>query len=255
MSKHTGSDIGEFLHLHGILPPQLEEDADVVESFLPAAFVEEIDAIETVIDDRPTKKSKTSSRSHKVTKTAGTASRDYTMRRRSPKFKKRSYRSRSAPVESHVNDVNLVNATHATNTLFTKHLTVIAQGDDINTRTGNKIAVKGVAVSMEFETLARPAEVFLIRPSNTNVAPAATDFDFVDGPGKMLKSDKGWVIRKYTIDPVFRKTLDVFIPVKVNCTYQTGSNNPLSNQLHLCIYNDSGATIKYTGIARLIFHG
>ncbi len=251
-TKHTGSDIGEFLHLHGLLPPQLEEDADVVESFLPAAFVEEIDAIETVID-RPTKKQKTSKTTSKPTKTAGNVA---PMRRRSPKFSKRAPRASGLPPsEAHVADTNLANAEQAINSVSTFQLTTIPQDDTINGRTGNKIAVKGVALSMEFETIARPVEVFLIRPTNTNVAPVADDFSFANGPGKMLKSDKGWVIRKYTIDPVFRKSLDVWIPVKVNCVYQTGSNSPLSNQLFVCVSNDTAAAIKYSGIGRLIFHG
>lgn len=258
---HEGIDLGETLHHHGILPVQLEKDANVVESFMPAAFVEEIDAIEDAWDDAtvPTKKQKVSqNKKGKPTKAKGEYS--GTMRRRQPtKYTKLAKKVNTikccVDTETHMVDTDCVNASHATNTLYTLSLLTLAQGDTIITRTGNKIAVRGVAFSLNFATITGPVEVFLVRPSNTNTAPVASDFTPTTGPGKMIVAGKGWVIRKYTVDPTLKKSLDIFVPVRLNTIYQTGSNNPASNNLYLCISNDTGATIQYTGIARCFFKG
>lgn len=257
--SHKGTDLGEFLHLHGLLPVTLEQDANVIESFLPAAFVEEIDAIETQVDKLPAKKKQKVSQFQKG-KTTKADNTTYIMRRRQPtKYSsslKRKVNKLSCCVdtETHMHTRDVAASAVATNTLTTWDITAVSQGDSITERTGNKISIRGVAISMGFSAITGPLEVFLIRPSNTNAAPLATDFDFSTGPGKMLKAGKGWVIRKYTIDPVLKKSLDVFIPLRMN-SYFDGAAGPISNKLYLAVYNDSGVAQTWTGSTRIFFTG
>ncbi|AXQ65286.1 MAG: hypothetical protein [Circular genetic element sp.] len=260
--SHKGADIGEFLHHHGLLPVQLEPDADVVESFLPAAFVEEIDAVEDKYDDwaKPPKKKQKLHQFQKP-KTTSSSQSQTTMRRRPVKKYTKTLRRKvnklacCVDTETHMHDRNLAKSAQPTNTLTTFDITGVPQGDAITNRTGNKINIRGVAVSMDFNGITGPLEVFLIRPSNTNSGPSATDFSYTGGPGKMLQPGKGWTIRKYTIDPVYKKSLDVFIPVRLSTYYDGTASGAVSNKLYMCIYNDSGTDQTYTGISRIFFSG
>ena len=255
--SHKGTDLGEFLHHHGILPPQLEEDANVFESFLPTAFVEEIDEVEDFVDDLvASKKRKRGTGEPVPTKLeSGT----YTMRRRPPaKYsslaKKVNRVACCVDTETHMHDTDIATSL-TTGTLTTYAINNPPQGDNITNRTGNMINGMGIALSINGSSITGPVEIFVIRPTNSNTAPVATDFSYSTGPGKLLNPGRGWTIRKITLDPVYRKHVDIFIPLRLKSMFLSPTGSSQANGVFLCISNDSGSTQSITGIARYLFKG
>lgn len=257
----VNADIGEFLNTYGLLPPQLEKDADVVESFMPAAFIEEIDEAEKAGEkyfNTTTKKQKVS----QFGKPLSTESSQpvLTMRRRQPtKFtqlaKKVNKLQCCTDTETHMvtKDITVTGQTNATIAAFL--LNEISQGDGIENRTGLKIQNHAVQLSINFQSITGPMEVFIVRPSDATATPSFSQYQFNSGPGKMLEAGDGWVIKKWTIDPVFRKHLDAKVRFKLNSTFHTSNNNPVTNRVYLIIINHTGAPQSFTGAARLYFTG
>lgn len=265
---------GDRLYQEGFIPPQLEQDANLIEDIFPKQIADDIDAIQDDIDLWQ------SNHSH--------YKRQKTQKRPSPnvimpyaKRPPRQYKStksintlskRVSKLEccnnTEVNHYDIAQGTNVLNAGISTFslLNGLTIGNTNVTRTGTKIKV--VRIKLELSSLdgdggarALGGWWFLIRPRNENQAPENTHFQR-SGRTVMYNPTEGWEVWKKSTDELigYNGLIRLSMPMRsMNVHYEATTNQALKNNLFLVYCNCSdqpeggGHDISFS--SRVLFRG
>lgn len=256
---------GDRLFSEGVIPPQLIEDANVIEDIFPKFVDDEIDKVQDLIDYRehifsepnpsPTKRQKTS-----------TDMVSYQRRKRSPITVSSLHSMKNKlnkvaccnNVEKHSYTEDFSSAIADGGLMSIDLFNGIDRGSNGQNRYGDKIKVKSVSIIMERPLKANntvaPLDIFLVKPLDTDTAPILADFTGGSHPACIYSHQAGTTLRhlKYLNSNVPFWNLNKYWKRPMTVTYV--STVVRGNHIYFCVKNAVGETITVRGTIKIDFY-
>ena len=258
---------GDRLYREGVIPPQLIEDANIIEDIFPKFVDDEIDKVQDLIDYRehifsepnpsPTKRQKTSSNmvSYQRRKRSPiTAASVVTMKKKLRKI------DCCVDTEKGVAYVN-VNLTIAAAGMSTINLFgAISKGDESSGRTGDVIKVKSIETLVTRPLLTggnvAQLDMYYLKPLDVDSPPISGHFSNAGlYPGGFYMSLYGQTVKhfKYLLGNVPFWNFNKYYSRPLTVRY--AGNDARQNNLYFVVRNNTGETVTMTGTIKIEFYG